>query len=264
MDSQVLKFSTSPGCAYSLRVYQGGSGPDLLYLHGAGGLLENDPFLDQLSKTFRVTAPLLPGYGDSEGMNHLRDMLDFTLHAFDVWTNLSLENPLVVGHSMGGMIAAEMASIAPDLVEKLVLLAPAGLWLDDHPVADIFATLPYELPELLLHDANKNSALLSAGGDLDDPEFLTEFLVGNARRLGMASKILFPLPERGLSQRLYRVKAETAVIWGTSDRLIPPIYADAFVELIPGAIKHSVEEAGHMLQYEQTETVMDIIRGLHN
>ena len=129
MDSQLLEFSTSPGCAYSLQVYQGGSGPDLLYLHGAGGLLENDPFLDQLSKTFRVTAPLLPGYGDSEGMDHLRDMLDFTLHTFDVWTNLSLENPLVVGHSMGGLLAARFVQRWPNRAAGAAFLgAVIGDW----------------------------------------------------------------------------------------------------------------------------------------
>ena len=96
---------------------------------------------------------------------------------------------------MGGMIAAEMAAIAHTEIEKLCLLAPAGLWLDDHPIADIFAKLPYELPPLLFHDAEAGRRILTAGGgDMGDIEFLKQFLVMNARRLGMAGKLLFPMP----------------------------------------------------------------------
>ncbi len=264
MNSQLIQFSGAAGSKFSVRVYEGGTGPELLFLHGAGGLLQDDPFLARLCEHFKVTAPLLPGYEDSEGMEDLREMLDFTLHAYDVWQQLNLTNPIVVGHSMGGMIASEMAAIAPEKIDKLVLLAPAGLWSDEEPIADLFAALPYELPELLFHDPDKHGELLSAGGDLDDPAFLTDFMVGNARRLGMAAKILFPIPDRGLSQRLYRVQAKTAVVWGGSDRLIPVAYADEFAKAIGGAEKHIVSEAGHMLHYEQTDDVLAIITGLDN
>ena len=264
MPSQLIRFSAAPGAEFEVRVHQSGSGPDLLFLHGAGGLLEDDPFIKRLSKQFRVTAPMLPGYEDSEGGEYLRDMLDFTLHAYDVWRELGLDRPLVVGHSMGGMIAAEMAAIAPNSIDKLVLLCPAGLWRDDHPVEDIFAALPFELPGLLFHDPDKHGALLSAGGDLNDPEFLTDFMVGNARRLGMAGKLLFPVPDRGLRDRLYRIAANTHVVWGASDRLIPPVYGEEFAQLIPGATLHQIGEAGHMVQYEQPDAVMDVILSLHN
>lgn len=264
MQSRIIDVPGPDGIQFRIRVHEAGTGPDLLFLHGAGGLLQDDPFLAALATRYRVHAPLLPGYGDSEGADHLRDMLDVTLHAFDVWQALGLERPLVVGHSMGGMIAAEMAAIAPAAVERLALVCPAGLWIDSHPVADLFAALPFELPGLLFHDPQKHGALLSAGGDLDDPEFLTDFLVDNARRLGMAGKLLFPIPDRGLAKRLYRIRARTAVIWGNSDRLIDPVYADAFVRRIPGATLHRVAAAGHMVPYEQPDAVLAAIAGLHN
>lgn len=264
MESRLISFSGAEGAQFDIRVYQGGSGPDLLFVHGAGGLLQNDPFLELLSNHFRVTAPCLPGYEDSEGMDHLRDMLDFTLHTYDVWHELGLDQPIVVGHSMGGMIAAEMAAVAPAQISKLVLLCPAGLWMDECVIEDIFAALPYELPDLLFHDPQAHGALLSAGGDLDDPEFLTDFMVGNARRLGMAGKLLFPVPDRGLRDRLYRVRADTHIIWGESDRLIPAAYGPEFDRLMPNATLHSVPRAGHMLQYEQPAAVLDVILGLHN
>ena len=126
-----------------IQVIEAGRGKDLLFLHGAGGHLPNDPLIAALATKYRVVAPLLPGYGQSSGEDDLRDMLDVTLHALDVKDRLKLRKPIVVGHSMGGMIAAEMAAIARTEVEKLCLLAPAGLWLDEHPIADIFAKLPY-------------------------------------------------------------------------------------------------------------------------
>ncbi len=263
MDSRLIEVG-HPETRSSVRVYEGGDGPELLFLHGAGGLFSDDPFLESLANHYRVYAPLLPGFEDSEGGDHLRGMLDFTLHAFDVFDALSLHQPLVVGHSMGGMIAAEMAAIAPMEIQRLALLAPAGLWKDEHPIEDLFSKLPFELPALLLHDPETNGALLSSGGDFNDPEFLSDFLVGNARRLGTAGKLLFPVPDRGLRDRLYRIKAHTAVIWGRSDRLIPPVYGNDFVNEIPTATLHSIEEAGHMLQYEQTEAVIKILATLHN
>ncbi len=258
-----------------VRVYEGGSGAPLLFLHGAGGLLPDDPFLAALARRFRVTAPVLPGYEDSEGAGNLRTMLDVTLWAFDVLEAVGVERPLVVGHSMGGMIAAEMAAVCPQAVERLVLVAPAGLWLDDHPIPDLFALLPFELPQVLFHDPAFGAKLLTGGLHLEpgedfqallqrfeDTDFLQRFLIDNARRLGMAGKILFPIPERGLAERLHRVRARTVLVWGESDRLIAPAYADAFRRELPGAALVRVPEAGHMVPYEQPDAVIGAIETL--
>lgn len=249
---------------YQVRVYEGGSGPELLFLHGAGGLLPNDPFLARLATRYRVTAPLVPGYEDSEGGDNLRTMLDFTLFGLDCMDAFGLEDPIVVGHSMGGMIAAEMAAVANRSITKVVLIGAAGLWLDDAPIPDLFAKLPYELPELLFHDPAKHGALLSSGGDLNDPEFLTQFLVGNARRLGTAGKILFPIPDRGLAERLYRVRARTRIVWGAEDKLIPLVYGRKFASMIDGAELDVVPATGHMVPYEDTDAVIGAIARLHN
>lgn len=248
--------------ARSVEVVEAGDGPPLFYLHGAGGHMPKDRFLSALASKYRVYAPLLPGYGDSTGEESLRDMLDFALLGYDIMDALELDKPLVVGHSMGGMIAAEMAAIAPNDIERLVLIAPAGLWLDDYPIPDIFAKMPFELPELLFHDVELGKELMTAGLDFGDSEFLKNFLVINARRLGTAGKILFPIPERGLSQRLYRIKARTLVIWGDADTLIVPAYADAFVDAIPGAELVLVPDAGHLVTHEKPDTVIAAIGSL--
>ena len=239
-----------------VRYYEGGSGTPLVFLHGAGGILPNDPFLAKLTEKYHVYAPLLPGYGDSEECGEIRDMLDFTLHTWDVVDALRLKDPLLVGHSMGGMIAAEMAAIGPHDVSRLALIAPAGLWLDEHPIPDLFSTMPFEFPQLLFHNVEAGAALMTAGMSLEDPEWLKGFLVSNARQLGMAGRILFPVPDRGLSSRLYRIKARTLLIWGNSDRLIAPAYAQVFKKAIPGADLAVIPEAGHMITLEKPDQVI--------
>ena len=245
-----------------VRYFEGGKGEPLVFLHGAGGVTAEDPLLAKLAETHRVFAPLLPGYGDSEECSELRNMLDVTLHTWDVVEALGLKDPILVGHSMGGMIAAEMAAVAPNDVSRLGLICPAGLWLDEHPIPDIFAMLPYELPAVLFHDVAAGTALMTAGVALDDPEWLKGFLVQNARQLGMAGKILFPVPDRGLSERLYRVKAKTVLIWGDGDKLIVPAYAHAWKKAIAQAELVSVPEAGHMITLEKTEHVAKAIAKL--
>lgn len=242
-----------------VRYLEGGSGPDLVFLHGAGGVTAEDPFLNALAKTHHVYAPQIPGYGDSEEAPEIRDMLDFTLHTWDVVEALGLKDPILVGHSMGGMIAAEMAALAPNDVSRLALIAPAGLWDDDHPIPDLFATMPYEMPQLLFHDAAAGAAILTAGRNVEDPNFLQTYLVANARQLGMAGRILFPIPERGLRQRLYRIKARTVIVWGDSDRLIPPVYAHGFKKGIKGSELVSIPEAGHMVIVEKTDAVAEAV-----
>jgi pimeloyl-ACP methyl ester carboxylesterase len=245
-----------------VRYFEGGSGPDLVFLHGAGGLTAEDPFLNALAARRHVFAPLIPGYGDSDEAPEIRDMLDFTLHSWDVVEALGLKDPILVGHSMGGMIAAEMAAVAPHDVSRLALIAPAGLWDDAHPIPDMFATLPFEMPALLFHDAVAGAAILTAGRDVEDPGFLQAYLVTNARQLGMAGRILFPIPERGLHQRLYRIKARTVIVWGDSDRLISPTYAHAFKKGIADARLVSIPEAGHMVTLEKTAQVVEAVESL--
>lgn len=245
-----------------VRYFEGGSGQDLVFLHGAGGLTAEDPFLNALAEKHHVYAPLIPGYGDSEECAEIRDMLDFTLHTWDVVEALGLKDPILVGHSMGGMIAAEMAAIAPNDVRRLCLICPAGMWDDAHPIADLFATLPFEMPALLFHDAVAGAAMLTAGRNVEDPNFLQTYLVTNARQLGMAGRILFPIPERGLQQRMYRIKAKTVIVWGDSDRLIPPTYAHGFKKGIKGAELVSIPEAGHMVIVEKTAAVVEAVNRL--
>lgn len=246
-----------------IRVLEGGpsDGPPLVFLHGLAGLLDDTTFLDVLAERHRVVAPELPGFGDSVGEERLEDMLDFALHGWDVVEALGFgrQGPTLLGHSMGGMIAAEMACLAPHAIERLVLVDPFGLWLDESPIPDLFALLPYEFGELLFHDAQRAAALLAGATDAADADSLRQFFIDNARRLGTAGKMLFPIPNRRLSKRLYRLSTETLVVWGAEDRLIPPVYVSRWQALLPQADLLQVENAGHMLPYEQPRRLADAV-----
>ncbi len=100
---------------------------------------------------------------------------------------------------------------------------------------------------------------MTAGLDLDDPEFLSEFLITSARRLGMAGKLLFPIPDRGLSRRLHRIKAKTLILWGENDKLIRPVYANAFKAAIGNSNLQVLPEAGHLVTQEKPEQVVNAI-----
>ncbi len=241
-------------------VLTGGDGPDLVFFHGAGGTTANDPLLGLLTQNFRVHAPIWPGFGDDETETEIEDMLDFTLHGWDLVDALELDGPpLIVGHSMGAMIAAEMASVARNDLTKLVLLTPAGMWIDAEPTPDLFAMLPFEMAEVLFHDPVMGEKMLTGGLDFNDNEALTAFMVANSRRLGTAGKILFPIPNRRLSKRIHRVGVPTLVVGGKSDGLVPPSYIELWNDSIADSSLVMIDEAGHMLHLEQPQVVADQI-----
>jgi pimeloyl-ACP methyl ester carboxylesterase len=227
-------------------------GTPIVFLHSLIGLFHDDePLLDALAANRPVYAPVWPGFGAALGEEALEDMLDFTLHGWDVLTSLGLDRPHLVGHGFGGMIAAEMAALAPTSLATLSLLAPYGLWIDAHPLVDPFTVSPFDVPKLLFADADRGGALLSGGSDFTDATAITDFMVGNSRRLGMAGKVLFPIPNRRLSKRLYRVTTPTTIIWGGADGLIPADpYAAQWEARLPGSTTAIIPAAGHQLGHD--------------
>ena len=132
---------------FKIRVLSAGAGDPVLFLHGAGGLFW-DPLLDALAAGHRVIAPEHPGAGESQGLEHVEDLWDLVLYYNELLDVLGVDRATLVGHSFGGMVAAEIAATNPERVDRLVLIAPIGLWRDDHPVPDISGIPPESLPEL--------------------------------------------------------------------------------------------------------------------
>jgi pimeloyl-ACP methyl ester carboxylesterase len=235
---------------FSLEAQVFGSGEPLLFLHGAGGFTGFDAFLEDLGRKFKVVAPHFPGYGASTGNEHIDDIFDAVLILNELMDSMGIPSAHIVGHSMGGMMAAELAAFDPHRVKKLVLAAPAGFWLDQHQIPDFFAAQLDEIGPLMFHDTNSPLAKLMTTIPTDFSVLETMY-VERVKRLATASKFLWPIPDRGLKKRAYRISAPTLILWGESDRLIPPVYAKEFLSHIKGSRVHMIKEAGHMLMYEQ-------------
>ncbi len=234
-----------------------GQGDPVVYLHGAGGLLW-DPFLDALSNKHTVYAPYLPGTGNSTGLENIAGLWDLTLSYYDLFDKLGLDAPDVVGHSLGGMIAAELAATDQSRVKRLALLAPAGLWRDDTPIPDMFALLPHELGALVV--ADPEGPVAKAMAQIPDSiDERMEMTIARIQVMQAAAKFLWPIPDKGLKHRLYRVKAPTLIVWGKQDRLIEPIYAEDFRRLIPNSEVVLVDGASHLLTIEQTAKVLEAV-----
>ncbi len=247
------------GRGVDIEVRRGGSGPPLVWFHGLVGLANQEPALELLADSFTVHAPIWPGYGDLANEGSVEDMLDFALLGWDIVDALGLKKPHLVGHSFGAMIAAEMACVARHDLAKLALVAPFGLWVEDSPITDPFAVLPFELTELLFVNGENASMLLPPGIDMASDEGLAQFMISNSRRLGTAGKIMFPIPNRRLSKRLYRVSAPTQVVMATGDQLITDAYGEAWRSQIADATVERIDDAGHLVNLEQPERLAAVI-----
>jgi pimeloyl-ACP methyl ester carboxylesterase len=234
---------------FEIKLRTDGRGEPLLFLHGAGGLRGWDPFLAETARQFTVYAPAHPGFETSTGIDHLDDMLDLVVYYNDFLDALGIESAHVVGHSMGGMIAAELAALSPHRVRRLVLANAAGLWLDEHPVADFFSMTPDQLAVALWHDPQSDVAKAMMAVPQDEKAQLEALLI-RSQHLATAGKFLWPIPDKGLKKRLHRIKAPTLLLWGQSDGLVPPIYAQEFQQRIAGARVEIMPRCGHMPMYE--------------
>ena len=236
---------------FEIKLRTDGQGAPLLFLHGAGGLRGWDPFLAELAQRFTVYAPAHPGFETSTGIEHIDDVLDLVIYYNDFLDALRLESVHVVGHSMGGMIGAEIAALSPHRVRKLVLANAVGLWLDEHPVADFFTMTPNQLAVALWHDPHSEVAKAMMALPQDEKAQLEALLI-RSQHLATAGKFLWPIPDKGLKKRLHRIKAPTLMLWGQSDGLVPPIYAQEFQQRIAGAQVSIMPRCGHMPMYEDT------------
>lgn len=250
------------------KVYEQGEGEPVLFLHSGSGITPSDPFVAALAATGRkVIAPRHPGFVDTDELDELRDVHDLALYHDELLDALGLESVPVIGHSFGGMVAAELAAHVPSRVSKLVLAAPIGLWNEDYPVTDFFTHFPYGMADLLWHDSSSPEAMAAmaamAQGDeeeeskSDDP--LTALMLRVLPGLVTLGKYIWPLPDKGLGRRLRRIKAPTLVVWGEKDKLTPSRYADDFVAGIPDVRAEFIADAGHMAPYEHSEDVVKLV-----
>jgi len=259
---------TVPGHSFRALVHRAGSGRPIVFLHGAGGFSPSDPFALALAERFQVVAPVHPGFRDLDELDELRDVHDLALYHDDLLGALDLDGVPVVGHSFGGMVAAELAAHVPARVSHLALLAPVGLWRDEEPMADLFTAFPFEVQDLLWADPTSEAATSAAAAmaeganedGVDDPMLAT--LLAMVKGLTTAGKYLWPIPDKGLGRRLHRITASTLVVFGAKDKLVPPSYGEDFVAGIPAARLEILDDAGHMVPFERLADVVDLVSDL--
>ncbi|MFM9885851.1 MAG: alpha/beta fold hydrolase [Burkholderiales bacterium] len=237
----------------SQQVAKTGTGPVLVWLHGLHGVPSHDPFVAALATRFSVVAPIAPGFNDLAELDDIRDVHDLALHYDDLLSALGLNGVRVVGHSFGAMIAAEVAAHCPGRISRLALLSPIGLWRDDQPVADLFGR-PYTTIDKLIWAGGQPIGTMVMRDTSAGP---VESLVTLARGMTVVAKFLWPIPDKGLRRRLYRITSPTLVMTGAVDPLTPSSYAEDFRAGIRDARAFVIAGAGHMLPYEQPNAVCE-------
>lgn len=253
LESKTVTLKTGP----AHQVLQGGSGKRLIWLHGISRPGPDDALLNALAEHFEVTAPLLPGYEDRDELAGLQDIRDLALHYDSVLAALGLDGAILAGHSFGGMLAGEIAALSPHRFEKLVLAAPLGLWNDAYPIEDLFA-LPFAAIEELLWKGAEHPPAPASGENAEEED--VERLVKIANTVGGVAKYTWPIPDKGLRRRLYRLNMPTLLAFAQDDALLPAAYAEEFAAGI-GDTQTLLSKGSHMFPNEAPERMAEAIAG---
>ncbi len=232
----------------SVRVLSGGKGEPLVFLHGAGGAGIWLPVHDRLAQRYRVIAPVCPGFGGTPRPEWLDRIDDVTLHHADLLDALDIAQARVLGVSIGGWMAADLAARYPERVSKMVLVGASGLSVPEAPIPDIFAMPMESVLPLLFEDLSAALSLLP--GNMDQA-FIEAQLRERATVAHLAWNPYFHDPK--LPRRLARVKAPTLLVWGEKDRFTPLAHGRAYARLIPGARLEVIPACGHVPPVERVD-----------
>lgn len=232
---------------------RGGAGDPLLYLHSAMGEALWLPHLSRLAERYELHAPAHPGFLTSEGIADIHDIEDLVYHYLGYLDALGWDAVNVVGASLGGWIAAELAARYPERVRKLVLTSAVGIWIPERPIADIFAMdsrFPERIRNLLFFDAGCPAAQMVGVPIAELPE---DVLTNLYNALAATAKVGWNplLHDPRLEGLLPRVTAPTLCLWGAEDRVVPVDYGKRYAALIPAATLRVIPECGHMVPLER-------------
>ncbi len=246
------RFIEVDGCKLNLR--RGGSGEPLLYLHGSGGAPAVLPFMEKLAERYDVLVPEHPGFGASDEPEWLENMHDLAYFYLDVLKSLDLRGVHLVGSSLGGWLALEMAVRDASRLRSLVLVGPAGISVPGVSPGDVFLWSPEELARNLFFDPALAEKMLAQPVT---PELLDVSLKNRhtVARLGWEPRMHDPF----LHKWLHRVNVPVKIVWGEADKILPVAYAREFKRLMPGAEVEIIPRCGHLPQAERPEEFCDIV-----
>jgi len=234
-----------------LEVAERGKGRPILFLHPghpSGRLDGKAPVLELMSEHARVIAPTHPGFGATPAPRELTTVDDLAYLYLDLLDQLDLRDVVLVGESLGGWIAAEIAVKSCERLSALVLANAVGIKpgsRDTRDVADIYAVTDKQLAELVYADPARMAP---------NPKTLPETdLIAMARSRESTGRYAWSpyMHNPKLKGRLHRVSVPTLVLWGAADRVVKEDYGRAYAALIPNARFETIEGAGHFPHLEQ-------------
>jgi pimeloyl-ACP methyl ester carboxylesterase len=234
------------------------AGPDaprtFLMLHGGGGSQTVAPFAARLAaeRPARVITPVHPGFGGTARPDWLSSPAGLAEVYAALLDALDVRDATVVGNSLGGWIAAELALLGSARVRGVLLVNAVGIELPGHPVADTFPLTPVELARLSFHDPSKFHF---------DPSALTDEqrAVAAANRVALEVYAGREMNDPTLRERLAKAAQPALVAWGESDRVVDTEYGRAFAAAIPGARFRLLPGTGHMPQVETPAEFLPVV-----
>lgn len=231
-----------------------GDGPPMLFLHGAGAGGRWLAFQDALARRFSLVCPVHPGHGGSPPADWIEEVGDLAFLYLDLLDTLRLDRVHLVGASLGGWIAAEMAVMASSRLRSLVLIDPVGIKVDDWIYPFLFAM---DVPELVATVFHQPMAALALAPRDESPDTLVELYRERTAlaRVSWNPYLYNPL----LRRRLGRIRARTLLCWGEHDRVAPLACAKVWHAEIPGATLRTFADSGHVPHLEEPDAVADTI-----
>lgn len=229
-----------------IRLMRGGAGPPLLFLHGGGGAGVWLPCMARLAKKFDVIAPEHPGFGASDTPAWLDTIADLANFYLDFLDELDLSGVHLVGSSLGGWIAAELAVRNRSRLASLTLIGAAGIYVNGVEQVDTFLVSDAQRLRAMFYDEDLAEAVVASS---ERPE-LEDAALKNRM---MTAKLSWQPRNHDphLRKWLHRIKMPTLLVWGENDRLFPPDYAFAYQQLIPGSKVVVFPRCGHLPHVEQ-------------
>lgn len=234
---------------------EGRSDVPVVFLAGIGGVPAWTPFLEALAKNRRVIVPSLPGFPGATEFRHLDSLYDWVVHTLETLELLDEPTFDLIGSSVGGALASEIASLVETQIRRLVLIAPFGVFLEDDPAADIWAQVPgpKSIPNLVCSHPERWDAIWEMPADGDE----IEWSLLQTRSMEAAARFLFPFGNTGVTSRLHRIHNSTLLVRGAEDRVLPSAYNAVFAEGIEGPVRTiEIKDAGHLPEIDKPEMVV--------
>src|ERR1700733_5186770 len=229
-----------------------GEGRPLLLLHGGGGPPSMGPLPSALAETFAVMAPVHPGFAGTPRPEWYTGIADIALSYLRLLEQRDLHDVLVIGSSVGGWIASEMAVREHERISGTVLLNAVGINVEGIELADFFSLTPQQLMAYSFHDP------AAAPDPTQLPQAARDIQAANAATLAVYAREPY-MHDPKLRRRLGLVPTPVALLWGESDQIAPEPYGRAYAASFPGSRFEPIREAGHLPHLEQPEQVLTAI-----